>query len=195
MKKYKGFCQKYKGKFGFLNFCLFCPILFPKNYFEGHRSICQINSVLLTPILPYLMPFYALWHLPWNAIKWHFIFFNGLLGSLNGLKWIFCRKKNKGFCQKYNGKFGFLYFCLFCPILFLKNYFEGHRSICLINSVLLIPILPYFMSFYALWHMPWNAIKWQVYIVYRPVDEVAPRYPCQGWAIVRFWISDKWIPM
>ena len=50
-------------------------------------------------------------------------------------------KKHKGFCQKYKGKFGFLYFWHFCPIFPINHYFEGHRSICLINSVLLIPIM------------------------------------------------------
>ena len=53
------------------------------------------------------------------------------------------------------------YFLIFRPILFLKNYFECHRSICLINSVLLIPLLPYFMSFHTIWHLAWNAIKRQ----------------------------------
>ena len=74
--KYKGFRQKYKGKSDFPWFCNFRSILLITNYFTGHRSICLINSVPLIPILPYFMSFYAIWHLAWNAIKWHFMAFH-----------------------------------------------------------------------------------------------------------------------
>ena len=77
-------------------------------------------------------------------------FFQNLTSSRggNGALW-----KYKGFCQKYKGKFGFSYFWIFRPISLLKNHFKLHRLISLINSVHLIPILPYFMWIYAVWHL------------------------------------------
>ena len=55
--------------------------------------------------------------------------------------------------EKYKGKCVHLVFC----ILLLKNdencCFCFHKLICLIDTVLLIPILLWFMTFYDLWHV------------------------------------------
>ena len=61
--------------------------------------------------------------------------------------------------QKYKGIIAISVFCIFCLILFLANDFKAYRSISLIKTVLLIPILSYFMTFYAIWHMSYNVIK------------------------------------
>ena len=55
------------------------------------------------------------------------------------------------FNQKYKGKIAFLVFWIFFQIFFLVNDFKVLSSICLIDTVLLIPILTYFMTFYAIW--------------------------------------------
>ena len=41
-----------------------------------------------------------------------------------------------------------------------NNVFDPLRSIRLINTVLLIPILTYSMTYYDSWHTPKNVIKW-----------------------------------
>ena len=61
-------------------------------------------------------------------------------------------------CQKLKQQ-NFL--CIFCLILFLANHSKYFRSISLINTVLLIPILAYFMTLCVIWHLSWNVIKWQ----------------------------------
>ena len=65
----------------------------------------------------------------------------------------------KDFAPKYKGNNGILVFWRFLIILFLWNDFKSHRSFCLIDTLLLIPILPQFMTFYVIWHMSRNAIK------------------------------------
>ena len=65
------------------------------------------------------------------------------------------------FCPKTQKKcqyFSFLRFINF--FLFLWNDFTQPRSICLINTVLLISILTHFMTFYVIWNMSQNDIKW-----------------------------------
>ena len=61
--------------------------------------------------------------------------------------------------QKYKGKCVHLGFC----ILHYKNYenlwFYFHKSICLLDMVLLIPILLWFMTFYILWYVSQNYQK------------------------------------
>ena len=76
----------------------------------------------------------------------------------------------KEFAQKYIGKIDISVFCIFCFIFFNYNGSLPNRSICLIDTVLLIPILAYFTTFFCnmayvikchktpfydnLWHMP-----------------------------------------
>ena len=60
---------------------------------------------------------------------------------------------SKEFGQKYKGKFDISVFCIFFIIFYGSKGSVPHRSICLINTVLLIPILPYFMTFYVIWYM------------------------------------------
>ena len=48
----------------------------------------------------------------------------------------------KDFAQKYKGNNGILVFWIFLIILFLWNDFKSLRSFCLIDTLLLIPILP-----------------------------------------------------
>ena len=48
----------------------------------------------------------------------------------------------KGFIQTFKGNIAILVFYIFCQILFLSNDSSVHRSICLIEPVPLIPILP-----------------------------------------------------
>ena len=48
----------------------------------------------------------------------------------------------KDFAQKYKGNNGILVFWKFLIILFLWNDFKSLRSFCLIDTLLLIPILP-----------------------------------------------------
>ena len=59
----------------------------------------------------------------------------------------------KEFGQKYKGKIDISVFCIFFIILFDSKGSLPHRSICLINTVLLIPILAYFTTFNVIWHM------------------------------------------
>ena len=59
----------------------------------------------------------------------------------------------KEFAQKYKGKFCISVFCFFRKIFFLSKDAKQQKSICLINAVLLIPIMPYFMTFYVIWCM------------------------------------------
>ena len=72
--------------------------------------------------------------MPPQLVKMHFLF-------------------TKEFAQKYIGKIDISFFCIFCFIFFDSKGFLPHRSIRLIDTVLLIPILPYFMTFYVTWHM------------------------------------------
>ena len=59
----------------------------------------------------------------------------------------------KEFAQKYKGNFVVSVFCNFWKKLFLSKSFQTLRSICLIETVHLIPILAYFMIFHVIWHM------------------------------------------
>ena len=59
----------------------------------------------------------------------------------------------KGICPKVHRKIDISVFCIFCFIFFDSKGFLPHRSIRLIDTVLLIPILPYFMTFHVTWHM------------------------------------------
>ena len=59
-------------------------------------------------------------------------------------------KFTKHFAKKYKGNFAFLVFWILLHILFLSNAFRQLRSLCLINTLLLIPILPYFMTSYVM---------------------------------------------
>ena len=59
----------------------------------------------------------------------------------------------KAFVQKYKGKIDISVFCIFCFIFFYSKGSLPHRSICLIDTVLLIPILPYIITFFVIWHM------------------------------------------
>ena len=55
--------------------------------------------------------------------------------------------------QKYKGNIAISDFWVLCKILFLENDSTAFRSIRLIKTVLLIPILAYLVTFYVLWHM------------------------------------------
>ena len=55
--------------------------------------------------------------------------------------------------KKYKGNIAISVFWVLCKILFLENYFTAFRSISLIKTVLLIPILAYLVTFYVIWHM------------------------------------------
>ena len=57
------------------------------------------------------------------------------------------------FAPKYKGNIRVLIFLRFWNILFLWNDIKSLRSICIIDTVLLIPILPYSMTFYVMQHM------------------------------------------
>ena len=59
----------------------------------------------------------------------------------------------KGLAQKYKGKCVDLVFCILCFKIARNCWFCSHRSICLLNAVLLIPILLWLMTFYVIWHM------------------------------------------
>ena len=59
----------------------------------------------------------------------------------------------KEFAQKYKGKIDISVFCNFCFIFFDSKGSLPIRSIRLIDTVLLIPIMPYFVTFYVIWHM------------------------------------------
>ena len=60
--------------------------------------------------------------------------------------------------QKYKGKISIsVFFSLL--ILLLATDSRACCSISLIKTVLLIPILSYFMTFYAIWHKSYNVIK------------------------------------
>merc|ERR1711873_187748 len=62
--------------------------------------------------------------------------------------------------KKYKGNIAISVFWVLCKILFLENYFTAFRSICLIKTVLLIPILAYLVTFYVICHkMPFLVIK------------------------------------
>ena len=66
----------------------------------------------------------------------------------------------RDFLEKYKGNIGILVFCIFSHILFQSKSWDPPRSIRLINTVLQIPILPQYMTFYVIWHLSQNAIKW-----------------------------------
>ena len=55
--------------------------------------------------------------------------------------------------KKYKGNIAISVFWVLCKILFLEYYSIDFRSISLIKTVLLIPILAYLVTFYVLWHM------------------------------------------
>ena len=62
--------------------------------------------------------------------------------------------------QKYKGNIAIFVFCFFLLILLLATDFKACCSISLIKTILSIPILLYFMTFYAIWHMSYNIIKY-----------------------------------
>ena len=66
----------------------------------------------------------------------------------------------KELLQKYKGNIAISVFCFFLLILLLATDFKACRSISLIKMVLLIPILAYFITFYVIWHSPYNVIKY-----------------------------------
>ena len=59
----------------------------------------------------------------------------------------------KDSAPKYKGIIGIFVFQIFRNILFLWNDSKSLRSFCLIYTLPLIPILPYFMTFYVICHM------------------------------------------
>ena len=59
----------------------------------------------------------------------------------------------KGLAQKYKGKCVDLVFCILCFKIDRNCWFCSHRSTCLLDAVLLIPILLWLMTFYVIWHM------------------------------------------
>ena len=59
----------------------------------------------------------------------------------------------KEFGQKYKGKIDISVFCIFFIVIFDSKGSLLHRSICLIDTVLLIPILAYIMTLYVILHM------------------------------------------
>ena len=65
----------------------------------------------------------------------------------------FTFKFTKGLAQKYKGKCVDLVFCFLCFKIDRDCWFCSHRSICLLDAVLLIPILLWLMTFYVIWHM------------------------------------------
>ena len=71
----------------------------------------------------------------------------------------------KAFVKKYKGKIDISVFCIFCLIFYDSKGSLPHRSICLIDTVLLIPILAYFMTFYVILHMSY-VIKRRFMIFY-----------------------------
>ena len=62
----------------------------------------------------------------------------------------FTFKFTKGLAQKYKGKCVDLVFCILCFKIDRNCWFCSHRSICLLNAVLLIPILLWFMTCYVM---------------------------------------------
>ena len=68
------------------------------------------------------------------------------LGSAPYLTFFF----TKEFAQKYIAKIDISVFCIFCLIFYDSKGSLPYRSICLIHTVLLIPILAYFMTFYVI---------------------------------------------
>ena len=76
----------------------------------------------------------------------------------------------KGLAQKYKGKCVDLVFCILCFKIARNCWFCSHRSICLLNAVLLIPILPLWhydiichMSYVIICHkMPFYDILWHM---------------------------------
>ena len=48
---------------------------------------------------------------------------------------------------------------MFFQILFLIESSKGLRSVCQFKTVLLIPILPWFMKVNVIWHVIWKVIK------------------------------------
>ena len=65
----------------------------------------------------------------------------------------FTFKFTKGSAQKYKGKWIDLVFCFLCFKIDRNCWFCSPRSICLLDAVLLIPILLWLMTFYVIWHM------------------------------------------
>ena len=65
--------------------------------------------------------------------------------------------------EKYKGNYAISVFFILRLILFLENYFKACISFCLIKTVLLIPILAYFMTFHVMWHVSYNVIKWHFF--------------------------------
>ena len=55
----------------------------------------------------------------------------------------------KGLAQKYKGKCVDLVFSILCFKIARNCWFCSHRSICLLNAVLLIPILLWLIKFYV----------------------------------------------
>ena len=55
--------------------------------------------------------------------------------------------------EKYKGNLAISVFFIFRLILFLENHFKACISFCLIKTVVLIPILAYFMTFNVMWHV------------------------------------------
>ena len=78
----------------------------------------------------------------------------------------FTFKFTKGSAQKYKGKWIDLVFCFLCFKIDRNCWFCSPRSICLLDAVLLIPILLWLMTFYVIWHVSNNAIKWHFMTFY-----------------------------
>ena len=60
-------------------------------------------------------------------------------------------KFSKESAQKYKEKYGNLVFCILCCKIERNHWFCIPRSICLLDAVLSIPILLWFMTFYVIW--------------------------------------------
>ena len=95
-------------------------------------------------------------------------------------------KFTKHFAQKYKGNIVFLVFWILLHILFLSDDSAQLRSLCLINTLLLIPILTYFMTSFVIWQVSKNAIKCH-FMAYAIWYKVSQRAKCFVNLILKCW--------
>ena len=68
----KGKVKFIKGKCEIFVFCPFCLKISINFYFESHESNVPIDTVLLIPILLYILTFHVMSWMSQNVTKWHF---------------------------------------------------------------------------------------------------------------------------
>ena len=127
----------------------------------NHQLKCLVTSLSLSSLRRTVLTVYSIGHVifflfsNFNIVGYFFGAFlcveqmlENTFSSKTPFSFVnFTFKFTKGLAQKYKGKCVDLVFCFLCFKIDRNCWFCSHRSICLLDAVLLIPMLLWLMTF------------------------------------------------